>query len=173
MTKNEKKQYVQWVDRFLTRRKFSQFTFDKFKKFMMDKHLLLKDLPPLLQTMIVKKVFYFKFHRSTYNARVVRCGRLKTYKDIKYMLGEDKGLIRRLKKHRPDLYYKGLKICEDYINSMFDDKYAPSIHRPDRKGNYIWHNIDILTVADHYKENRKEAEQDKKEREASEQLVKS
>ncbi|MGX2962114.1 hypothetical protein JNUCC23_23225 (plasmid) [Peribacillus sp. JNUCC 23] len=98
---------------------------------------------------VYKKIFYYKFFISCYNARNVRCGRKKGYENVQYMLGDERGLIIRLSKNNPQLAIDGINIIKRYIESGFDYGYAPCIHRKEDSGHYDWQNIMIMARKDH------------------------
>lgn len=157
-----KKRKVKMVEGYLYKDVvLTQSSYEKIKSIFGNCNLKLDDFNKGLQAVICKKIFHYKFLWSCSNAKRVRCGKRETYKDIQFLLGEERGMVRRLYKYRPDLIEKGISICEGYVRSGFVNAYAPSMHRKNRTGNYDWNNIDILTVKEHEKESQRERESDK------------
>lgn len=120
--------------------------------FQSDSGVTLDDLEPKARQKLIEKVFFFKFeHSCCNNAKYVRVKRKKKgYENVEFLLGENYFLIRNLKKKRPDLIEKGLKIIEKFIENKMDKKYGLTMHRLGGNGsNYDWNNIDFLPKKEH------------------------
>lgn len=161
-SRKEKEREVQWVINYMSSKQLKFQSYTKLKLIFSNNIAGLEDFDKKTQSLICKKLFFYKFLISCSNAENVRCGKKQGYEDVKFMLGDKKGLIRRLYKNRPDLVEKGITICRSYIQNGFVSKYAPVIHRKDRKLHYQWENIDIMTVSEHDKETQKERQEDEK-----------
>lgn len=111
------------------------------KEFLALKNKLYEVDEQLILEVAGYKLYYML--NNAYN----RTKRRSEYKYVKYKLGAYRDGMTNLKRYRPDLYDKFLKMINTYLEHGMNGDYAPTIHRTQQ--HYEWETIDILTVKEH------------------------